>query len=374
MVRLQNLKKKYASQRESAVDDLSLDIHEGEIFTLLGPSGCGKTTTLRMVAGLESPDAGSIYFRDKPIVVMSQRLFVPPEKREIGMVFQSYAVWPHMTLEENVAYPLTLRKVPSREIRDRVHRVLGLVGLQHLASRPAPLLSGGQQQRMALARALVYEPGLLLLDEPFCNLDSQLREQMRIEVKMLQARLKVTVLFVTHDQVEALSLSNRIAVMKQGRVQQLGTPRDLYENPANTFVRDFLGKTVNLRGVASVYDPSGFVDVAIQGGGGWPVRIATNRTFVPGDAVCVSFRPEDASLTNAAAEQADASLCLLPGKVEATLFVGERTEYRIEIDGQDPILVYGDRRHLFDERQNVSIALPTNRLSVWPWSDTPLEV
>ncbi len=227
-----------------AVDRASLEIRRGELFTLLGPSGCGKTTTLRLVAGLEHPDAGEITLRGRLVASAPRRLFVAPHKRNLGMVFQSYAIWPHMTVFDNVAYPLELRGARRPVIEDKVARVLGLVGLDGLENRSATLLSGGQMQRLALCRALVYEPDLLLLDEPFSNLDAKLREQMRLEVKLLQRRLGITVLFVTHDQVEALSLSDRIAVMQRGRVEQVGPPRRLYERPDSPFVRDFLGQTV----------------------------------------------------------------------------------------------------------------------------------
>jgi ABC-type Fe3+/spermidine/putrescine transport system ATPase subunit len=220
-----------------AVDRVSLEIQRGEIFTLLGPSGCGKTTTLRLVAGLERPDAGEIVLRGRVVASAARRLFVAPHKRNLGMVFQSYAIWPHMTVFENVAYPLRLRGTTGAVVRDKVVRVLDLVGLSGLEERSATLLSGGQMQRLALCRSLVYEPDLLLLDEPFSNLDAKLREQMRVELKLLQRRLGVTVLFVTHDQIEALSLSDRIAVMQRGRVEQVGTPRDLYERPGSPFVR-----------------------------------------------------------------------------------------------------------------------------------------
>src|SRR6185369_7653365 len=192
--------------------------------------------------------AGEIALRGRLVAAPARRTFVAPHRRNLGMVFQSYAIWPHMSVFENVAYPLRLRRTPRAAIDDRVARVLELVGLQGLQARPATLLSGGQMQRLALCRALVYEPDLLLLDEPFSNLDAKLREQMRMELKLLQRRLGVTVLFVTHDQIEALSLSDRIAVMQQGRVEQVGPPRALYEHPATAFVRDFLGQTVILRG------------------------------------------------------------------------------------------------------------------------------
>ena len=230
------------------MDGATLEVRRGEVFTLLGPSGCGKTTTLRLVAGLERPDAGEITLRGRIVASVPRRVFLAPNLRNLGMVFQSYAIWPHMTVFENIAYPLTLRGVKRGVIRDKVERVLGLVGLEGLEARAATLLSGGQMQRLALCRALVYEPDLLLLDEPFSNLDAKLREQMRIELKLLQRRLGITVLFVTHDQIEALSLSDRIAVMQRGRVEQVGPPRSLYEHPASAFVRDFLGQTVILPG------------------------------------------------------------------------------------------------------------------------------
>src|SRR5262245_52034365 len=203
VLRLAGVSKLYGSVR--AVDGASLTVRRGEVFTLLGPSGCGKTTTLRLVAGLEHPDGGEITLRGRLVASAPRRLFVPPHKRNLGMVFQSYAIWPHMTVFDNVAYPLELRRTRRGVIREKVARVLGLVGLEGLESRSATLLSGGQMQRLALCRALVYEPDLLLLDEPFSNLDAKLREQMRVEVKLLQRRLGITVLFVTHDQVEALS-------------------------------------------------------------------------------------------------------------------------------------------------------------------------
>ena len=247
-VSLKGLTKTFRGAKAAAVDNLSLDIHDGEIVTLLGPSGCGKSTTLRIVAGLEQADAGSIYFGDKAVLITERGLSLGPEKRRVGMVFQSYAIWPHMTVGQNVAFPLRALKYPRAEIGDRVERALDLVGMGGFANRPAPLLSGGQQQRVALARALVTEPRILLLDEPFSNLDAKLREQMRIEVKMLQSRLNIATLFVTHDQSEALGLSDRIVLMRSGVVQQEGTGRQLYEHPANEFVRDFIGKTLLFAG------------------------------------------------------------------------------------------------------------------------------
>ena len=349
-----------------AVKDESLQIMEGEVFTLLGPSGCGKTTTLRMVAGLESPETGSIYFKDRPIVVTDQRLFVPPNKRAVGMVFQSYAIWPHMTVEENVAYPLKLRGVPRGERQDRVKTVLGLVGMDGLQKRQAPLLSGGQQQRVALARALVYEPEVLLLDEPFSNLDTKLREQMRLELKLLQRRLGITVLFVTHDQIEALSLSNRIAVMNFGEVQQVGTPHEMYEAPANPFVRDFLGKTVLLKGKVSATNEAGQVAVAVDGA---PNCVVFGRSYLPdevpmGEAVYMAMRPDDLGLSAADSRAAPAGT--VEGEVENLQFLGERTEYQVRVNEQGSVLAYGGHHEILPEGGKVRLKINADTVSVWP--------
>ena len=221
---------------------------DGEFVTLLGPSGCGKTTMLRMIAGFEKPTSGEILIGDQ--VVSSDRVFLPPEKRNIGMVFQSYAVWPHMNVRDNVAYPLKIRKMPKAEIAQEVGRALEAVHLSQYAGRLPSQLSGGQQQRVALARALVGRPGLLLLDEPLSNLDAKLRESMRFEIKELQARLGITVVYVTHDQTEAMAMSDRVILINRGVVQQAAPPKEIYDHPANPFVADFLGKIVFLPGTA----------------------------------------------------------------------------------------------------------------------------
>src|SRR5215203_2422453 len=254
MFTIENLRKQFIAPGNvavNAVDGISLAAETGKLLTLLGPSGCGKTTTLRCLAGLERPQAGRIVIANEVVCDTDRGIFMAPSERGIGMVFQSYAIWPHMTVFENVAFPLRVardRKYSSAEVKDKVERALEMVRMSGYESRPATQLSGGQQQRLAFARGLVREPKILLLDEPFSNLDAKLREQMRVELKLLQRRLGVTVLFVTHDQVEALSLSDRIAVMDRGRVREVGPPRDLYERPATVFVRDFLGQTVTLRG------------------------------------------------------------------------------------------------------------------------------
>src|SRR4051812_8261460 len=238
---VENLHKSFGSGRP-AVDDVSFTAAEGEIIVLLGPSGCGKTTTLRCVAGLEHPTSGVIRIGGEVVSDPQRGLLLPPEKRGMGMVFQSYAVWPHMTVFENIAFPLRVRRAPAEQIRTRVTQVLETIGLSGLADRPATDLSGGQQQRVALGRALVSDPTLLLLDEPFSNLDARLREGMRVEMGELQRRLGLTTIFVTHDQTEAMMLSDRLFVMNAGRIEQTGTPRHVYEEPASRFVMDFLGR------------------------------------------------------------------------------------------------------------------------------------
>ena len=238
-VTVEGLSKRYDAQ--VAVEGLDLAVADGEFVTLLGPSGCGKTTTLRMVAGFIAPTAGRIAIGSRLVSDAARGLLVPPNERRIGMVFQSYAVWPHMTVLDNVGYPLKVRKVPNDERRRRVRAMLEQVKLGGLEGRYPHQLSGGQQQRVALARALVMEPQVLLLDEPLSNLDAKLREEMRDELKVLQRQVGVTILFVTHDQLEAMTLSDRVVIMHQGVVQQVGTPQDVYERPTNRFVASFVG-------------------------------------------------------------------------------------------------------------------------------------
>ena len=350
-----------------AVDGASLEITRGEVFTLLGPSGCGKTTTLRLVAGLERPDAGEITLRGRLVASAPRRLFVAPHKRNLGMVFQSYAIWPHMTVFENVAYPLQLRGARRAAVQEKVARVLELVGLTGLETRAATLLSGGQMQRLALCRALVYEPDLLLLDEPFSNLDAKLREQMRLEVKLLQRRLGITILFVTHDQIEALSLSDRIAVMQRGRVEQVGAPRELYERPAAPFVRDFLGQTVILRGEVKELDAErGTVSAALEGamaGGIVRGRGAPQAALTIGAPVHVTIRPEDIEVTEGGASPVDVNA--LAGTIEALLFVGDRYEARVAVgDHHVPLML--PRAREWREGQRLQLAFPREAVSVWP--------
>jgi ABC-type Fe3+/spermidine/putrescine transport system ATPase subunit len=369
-MRLEGLCKTYPGSAQPAVKDLSLDVYDGEIVTLLGPSGCGKTTTLRMAAGLEIPDLGDIFFGDTAVVMTSRRLCVPPDKRNVGMVFQSYAIWPHMTVAENVAFPLKARKFPRREIGERVRRVLELVGMAGFENRPGPLLSGGQQQRVAFARALVTEPRVLLLDEPFSNLDAKLREQMRIRVKLLQRQLNIALLFVTHDQIEALSLSNRIALMNFGVVQQQGDPRLLYEQPVNEFVRDFVGRTLLFKGTVQSSNPSGQLAIALAGA---PDCSLFGRTYDPesiktGSSVYIGVRPEDIEIELAGSSEVPSGM--IAGTAQAALFVGERIEYQVQIEGQGEILIYGERHNPIAEGSRVWLKLRPDGHTAWAsdWS------
>ena len=295
MIRIRNLDMTYRSKmtEHHAVRGLSLDVERGQFYTLLGPSGCGKTTTLRCVAGLEEPDVGEIQVGDALVCSSKAGVWTDPFNRDIGMVFQSYAIWPHMTVFDNVAFPLRqLKPAPSRrEVQDRVMRALAMVKLDAFAERPAPYLSGGQQQRLALARALVREPQVLLLDEPLSNLDAKLREEMRSELRDLIKALGLTTLFVTHEQIEALTMSDRIGVMNDGAIVQEGTPAEIYGKPTHAFVADFIGKTNFVKGrvSATVCGADGLVtiDTAI---GVLQTRIADE--LQSSDEVLVVVRPE----------------------------------------------------------------------------------
>jgi iron(III) transport system ATP-binding protein len=277
----------------AAVDDVSLRVESGEFVTLLGPSGCGKTTTLRMVAGLEQNTAGRIRIGDTIVSDAAKSLFVAPDRRALGMVFQSYAIWPHMTVFDNVAYPLRVRRRAKAEIETKVKAALQLVEMGKFADRPAPQLSGGQQQRVAIARALVFEPHVLLLDEPLSNLDARLRAQMGDEFRSLQQRLKVTTLYVTHDQDEAMALSDRVVVMQAGRIQQVGAPEDIYQRPVSRAVAAFFG-TPNLleaRVTACAPDGHGRFQLAVAGDG-WAGPCHAGEAFQPGAPVLVVVRSE----------------------------------------------------------------------------------
>ena len=313
------------------------EFQDGEFITLLGPSGCGKTTMLRMIAGFEKPTSGEIYIGGQ--LVSGGKTFVPPEKRGVGMVFQSYAVWPHMNVFDNVAYPLTIRHTPKAEIKSAVERVLAVVHLSQYAERFPNQLSGGQQQRVALARALVAEPTLLLLDEPLSNLDAKLRESMRFEIKELQKNLGITVVYVTHDQTEAMAMSDRIFLINRGIIEQCGSPIDIYNTPVNQFVADFLGKVDFFPGTAA----EGQITIP-----SWGVSIpsATERR----GAVIVAIRPENIRLSKSNGG--------ITGTLTRMTYLGDVTDCRVQV-GESIVRAIedGDFRRHFKAGDAVTVAV-----------------
>lgn len=332
MIRVASLVKSFSDRRGArvtAVDDVSFEVEEGSFYTLLGPSGCGKTTTLRSIAGLEKPDSGEIEVAGRVVYSSSKGIFAAAYRRPIGMVFQSYAIWPHLSVFENVAFPLRVGKqrLGGEQIRQKVRKALEMVELQDLGARMATQLSGGQQQRLALARALVREPEVLLLDEPLSNLDAQLRERMRIEVRELQRRLGITTLYVTHDQIEALSMSNVIGVMSGGKIVQEGAPREIYMYPKTQFVAQFIGSTNQIPGKLRKLEEGGrgVVDTEIG-----ELLCGAASDIAPGSAVVVMVRPEDIILHK---EKPNGASNLIEGKVATVMFLGEYLDFTIDLRG-----------------------------------------
>jgi iron(III) transport system ATP-binding protein len=335
MLNIEHLVKSFAGRKRDddrvlAVDDVSLAVEDGQFFTMLGPSGCGKTTTLRSIAGLETPDAGEITVADRVFFSSSRHVKLPANERGLGMVFQSYAIWPHMNVFDNVAFPLAVvprrNRLPRKAVRGKVEKVLSVVKLDKLADRQATDLSGGQQQRLALARALVMEPPLLLLDEPLSNLDAKLREEMRFELKRLQRELGITAIYVTHDQSEALAMSSLIAVMKDGQIQQTGKPREIYERPGSRFVADFIGTSNFIDGVVERKEQSTGYLVETPDG---KLFVASEGSFPAGMRVVVAVRPEHIEIESGATNGA------LPnewhGNVTTRAFLGEAVDHMVAV-------------------------------------------
>ena len=306
-----------------AVDGVTLDIAAGEFFSLLGPSGCGKTTSLRMIAGFELPDSGRVHVAGRDITDL------PVHKRDMGMVFQSYALFPHRTVAENVAFGLRMRDVPKPDIERRVEAALALVALTGLEERKPGQLSGGQQQRVALARAMVFEPRLLLLDEPLSNLDARLRVQMRLELKHLQQETGITSVFVTHDQAESMALADRIIVMNKGRIEQIGSPTEIYERPHSRFVSEFVGSINVLAAEVVALDPISTMIMLRRGAQQIRCSAPLDGRLDPGQQVLVSIRPEKLSLHREWA--AESSLNAWPGRVAACAYYGDHREYDVDV-------------------------------------------
>lgn len=336
MVQIESLEKYFGEDKERVhvLKGVSLKIPEGSLYTFLGPSGCGKTTTLRCVAGLERPDGGKISIGGQTVYASGERVYVPTNKRPIGMVFQSYAIWPHMTVSENVAYPLTIQRRGKDEIKKRVMDVLKIVGLDGYEDRPAPKLSGGQQQRVAFARALVNEPKVMLLDEPLSNLDAKLRVAMRSEIKALQRRTNITTIFVTHDQAEALAISDQIAVMYGGVLIEVGSPHQLYTRPKRRFTATFLGLTNFIEGKVLEVD-----------GDSRPGKMQTKKgvlSFVPAPGlkkdqpVVLSIRPENIPLHK---EKPQGLENVLEGTVKEAVFMGDSYQCKVAV-GDDLLAVH----------------------------------
>jgi ABC-type Fe3+/spermidine/putrescine transport system ATPase subunit len=353
-VTLKDVSKYYGTL--AAVDHVSFTVDKGELFTLLGPSGCGKTTTLRIIAGFEIPDTGRVYFDDDDVT------FLKPYKRNTAMVFQNYALWPHMTVYDNVAYGLRVRKrelkLSEGEIKKRVMWALELVKLKGLENRYPLQLSGGQQQRVALARALVVQPRILLLDEPLSNLDAKLRIEMREELRRLQKSLGITTIYVTHDQVEAMSLSDRVAVMNKGKVIQIGTPRELYFNPRSLFVADFLGRSSIYRGEVLLQEGNEVVvkledtDITVRG--------VTPESALP-KKVAVVIRPEVIRVGSSG----DDKDTVVKGTLEFAMFVGDKVEGRVKI-GNLKLLVYLPNTQEIKIGDEITLTIPWRNTIILP--------
>ena len=354
-VSVRNLAKRFGDL--VAVDDISLSVGEGHTLALLGPSGCGKTTILRCIAGLETPDRGHISIAGRMAFDAAQGIDLKPEQRELGVVFQSYAVWPHMTVEQNVGFPLKVRKRPADEQRDRVTRILEVVGLSDWRDQPATQLSGGQQQRVALARALVYEPRLVLFDEPMSNLDAQLRDQMRTELKILQHRLGFTAIYVTHDQAEAFALAENVVLMNRGRVETAGAPRDVSQRPATAFAARFLGLNV-LNGKATrtgdwAAGPC-YAEVALSDRVTLRGLVGDMAPMAAGTPVLACVRKEHVAFRKLGKDAAPASGAQV-GAVRAASFLGLEEEYVIDVGGVELRAIAAPSGVVAGDRVEVSI-------------------
>jgi iron(III) transport system ATP-binding protein len=344
-VELRGLTKRYGDQ--AVVDDVSLRIDHGLLVCLLGPSGCGKTTTLRLIAGFVEPSAGEIAVGDR--VVSSPSRTLPPEQRKMSMIFQSYALWPHMTVAENVAYGLTLRKIDKATVAQKVRAILSVTKLDALAERYPGELSGGQQQRVALARALIVEPETLLLDEPLSNLDANLREEMRFEVRRLHDEYRYTTVYVTHDQSEAMTTADLIAVMNAGKIEQAGTPEDIYDRPRSEFVARFIGASNVIKGIGRDAAHVEFAGVALR---------CVGEPVKTGAATAVSVRPHDIAISAARPAQAEN---VVPATVTRQVFLGDSRDYMVEVAGGTQMRVVTAAGDNIPQGSAVWLHLPAER-------------
>lgn len=354
-LRLENLLKQFG--KTTAVNRIDLDIEDGEILTLLGPSGCGKTTTLRCIAGFLIPNDGEIYLGDRRVTNL------PPEKRAIGFVFQNYALWPHMTVHDNLAFGLRLKKFPKSEIKTQVDKALEMVRLSGYAERYPRQLSGGQQQRIALARALVIEPTVLLLDEPLSNLDAQLREEMRFEIRELQKNLGITTVYVTHDQAEALALSDRIAVMNRGIITQMGTPEQIYNQPSNRFVAGFIGLSSFVEGTVTQINGDTHYAV-VTTNDQVNIRVPA-QNLNHNQKVTMAIRPEYITVKNRATVSVPEDANLLEGEVIRAAYLGDVIDYRIGL-GQWVLRVHTGTDKMLHPGEKVQLIIPPDRVTIIP--------
>ena len=372
---LENLVKIFQSGKNAltAVDKVNVKVKEGELVTLLGPSGCGKTTTLRMISGFEIPTSGKIFIDGKEISM------IPPNQRPTTMVFQNYALFPHMTVFENISYGLKIHKESAKSIKEKTEKIIGLVDLEGLSKRSPAHLSGGQQQRVSLARSLIMEPKVLLLDEPLSNLDAKLRISTRLEIRKLQQRIGITSVYVTHDQEEAMTLSDRVVIMNEGKIQQIGTPQEIYAYPNNYFVADFIGKANFMEGkVHKILTPKN-VEIEVKG---YIFKIALhNLSFKEGDKILLLVRPEAVDLKAKTSQ----SITVRPeavdlkaktsqsitGKIQQIIYLGSHLVYKIKVDNDIFTIEIANpqEQRNFSTGEEVSLCFKENSLHVLPYED-----
>jgi len=355
---LKNLVKIFGSRKDTvvAVDKVNLEVKEGELVTLLGPSGCGKTTALRMISGFELPTSGKIFIDGEEVTT------TPPNQRPTTMVFQNYALFPHMTVYQNIAYGLKIHREKEKNIRERTETIMNLVGLKGLNNRSPAQLSGGQQQRVSLARSLIMEPKVLLLDEPLSNLDAKMRVSTRLEIRKLQQRIGITSIYVTHDQEEAMTLSDRVVIMNAGKIQQIGTPQEIYAHPINYFVADFIGKANFLGGKVANIVSQNEIEVDIKGVK-YKVYILKN-TFSEGDRILLIIRPESVELEP---KKSDA----IAGIISQVIYLGSRMVYEIEVDNNLlTVEITNPQEHkIYSKGEEVSVILKEKSLHIIPYEE-----